>query len=169
MTLTDLVNAKVNFIILEAARTTFALEDSIDNTEINNLEIFSTYKELLEEFDLNEDILEKTYIYNSLDTTNLDDINTHLDLSLNTKIIGVSSAVITKDGYLLITHRNKGVVDNSTLYPSFNGHSEIYDPNVEFYNESTYEYLPTITVLNENRLDFKNEFSREMYSELSIS
>lgn len=167
--LTDLVNTKVNSIILEVERTTFALEDSIDNTEINNLEILSTYKNLLKEFDNDEDILEKKYVYNSLDTTILDDINTYLDLSFNTKIIGVSSNVITKDGYLLIAHRNKGVVDNSTLYLSFNGHSEIYDSNVEFYNESTYEDLPTITLLNENRLDFKNEFSREMYSELSIS
>ena len=124
---------------------------------------------MLEEFDKDEDMLKKKYAYNPLDTTSLHDINTYLDLSLNTNINGVLSNVITKDGFLLIAHRNKGVVDNSTLYPSFNGHSEIYDPNVEFYNESTYEDLPTITLLNENRLDFKNEFSREMYSELSIS
>lgn len=81
-------------------RTTFALEDSIDNTEINNLEILSTYKNLLEEFDKDEDMLEKKYVYHSLDTTSLDDINNYLDLSLNTKIIGVSSNVITKDGHL---------------------------------------------------------------------
>ena len=60
--LTDLVNTKVNSIILEVERTTSALEYSIDNTKINNLEILSTYKELLEEFDFDVDTLEKKYI-----------------------------------------------------------------------------------------------------------
>lgn len=160
-------NSKVVSINLYLEKTTFALEDSIDKTDINNLSILYEFKKKLEEFEKSEDELEEKYIYSASD--DLDNINSYLNESLNTRIIGVSSNIVTKDGYLLFGHRNFSVVDKSTLYSSFNGQSEIYDKNVEFYNTSVYEDLPTIKLDNKERIDFKNEFAREMLAELSLS
>lgn len=162
-------NAKVISLILYLERTTFALEDSIDKTRNNDLSILSSFKNLLSQFEKDEDDLEEKYIYSDLTDTNYENINKYLENTLNTRVIGVSSNVVTRDGYLLFGHRSNRVVDASYLYPSFNGQSEIYDSHVNFYNESVYEDLPTITLENKNRLDFKNEFAREMLAELNIS
>lgn len=165
----NVYNAKVTSLILYLERTTFALEDSIDKTRNNDSSILSSFRNLLNEFEKDEDKFEEKYIYSHLADTSYENINKYLENTLNTRVIGVSSNVVTKDGYLLFGHRSKRVVDASFLYPSFNGQSEIYDSHVNFYNESVYEDLPTITLENKNRLDFKNEFAREMLAELNIS
>lgn len=54
------------------------------------------------------------------------------------------------------------------MYPSVNGQSEIYDFNVEFYNESVYEDLPTLLAEERTRLDYNKELDRESYAELHI-
>ena len=58
-------------------------------------------------------------------------------------------------------------IDDGALYPSVNGNAEVYDENVQFYNNSVYEDLPTV-YLHKKRSDLLGEIAREAYGELNM-
>ncbi|GGA98225.1 hypothetical protein ERX37_04545 [Macrococcus hajekii] len=95
-------------------------------------------------------------------------MNQYLSQSFNTHTLAVSANIVTSDGYLLIAKRSSGSIDSNTYYCSVNGQSEFYDENVQFYQNSVYEDLPTMHFDKNNRIDFSHEMSREAIAELGI-
>ena len=90
------------------------------------------------------------------------DISKYLLLSFNVNQIGISSNVKTSDGKVFFGIRNRGNIDDGSLYPSVNGNAEVYDSKVSFYNQSVYEDLPSISI-QDIRLYLWGEIYREAY------
>lgn len=97
----------------------------------------------------------------------LEVINTYLNETYNVNQIGVTGNIVTKDQYLLVGNRSSNAIDSNHLYPSVNGNAEIVDTDVDFYAKSVYEDYPEIR-LNEERIHFMGELSREAYAELGL-
>lgn len=92
-------------------------------------------------------------------------VNEYLKTCVNVNQIGVLGNVVTSDHKLLLGKRNKNAIDFGVLYPGTNGNAEVADPNVSFYSCSVYADAPSIQ-LNDNRIDFHGEITREAYAEL---
>lgn len=148
-------------------KTTYAFVESFDNTSLLDYDILANYKNTLIKFNKKEYELEHSYIHK--DNFSLEDINNYLNKTNNNNNIAVSANIITNDDYLLYGLRSKDSIDNGSIYCSFNGQSEIRDDNVNYYHDSAYEDYPTIDINSKDRIDFKNEFSREMIAELSLT
>lgn len=92
-------------------------------------------------------------------------INEYLKTSVNVNQIGVSGNIVTSDNILLLGKRSGDSIDSGFLYPSTNGNAEVADQNVSFYSYSVYADAPSIS-LDESRIDFHGEITREAYAEL---
>ncbi len=178
----QLFNEKVDSYVFEIERSTYATTDGLDyNANIDilkdliekskNKEKYLKYVEALKIFNEYRNELQRKYIYtlNNDGVDRLENINKFLSLSFTSNNIAVSTNIITNDDYLIYGIRDNESIDSNLVYCSVNGQAEIVDNKVEFYNKSVFEDYPTIDVRNENRLDFKNEFSRETIAELSIT
>lgn len=105
----------------------------------------------------------------------LERINSYLQRSANVHQIVVSANICTEDKILLVPLRGARSIDGEKakgekdcLYPGVNGNAEVRVGGVGFYEKSSYEDLPCISV-DGGRIDFSGELSRETYSELKIN
>ena len=116
----------------------------------------------------------KLRLFEKLSAKNLDDeqilayVNEYIRCSYNVNQIGVSSNIKTSKKELLFGLRAAKNIDAGLLYPSVNGNAEVYDEDVQFYNNSVYEDLPTISLHNK-RSDLLDEIAREAYGELNMT
>ena len=94
-------------------------------------------------------------------------VNEYIKYSYNVNQIGISGNVETSEGEILVGLRDSKNIDDGYFYPSVNGNAEVYDENVQFYNNSVYEDLPTVNI-HEKRSDLLGEIAREAYSELNM-
>ncbi|MCE4955665.1 hypothetical protein [Macrococcoides caseolyticum] len=161
----------LDFVKLILGRTTFMTVDVMDNPTVINHPFFNiifnnrTISTILQDFDSIEDKLQSKYLYSSDDLNNL---NHYLTKSYNTHTVAVSGNIITSDNYLLTTVRSSKSIDAETIYMSVNGQSEFYDKNVDFYQDSVYEDIPTMHYDKDLRINFINEVEREAAAELGI-
>lgn len=162
----EFYNPNIISYMLVVEQTTYAFVESFDNTKLLEYDILKPYKEILIDFNKKEFELENKYIHNNF---SLDSVNKYLNETANNNNIAVSANIITNDNYLLYGLRSNSSIDKHTLYCSVNGQAEIMDENVKYYYDSAYEDQPTINIHSKQRIDFKNEFSREMVAELSLT
>lgn len=94
-------------------------------------------------------------------------VNEYIQRSYNVNQIGVSSNIKTSKNEILFGLRAAQNIDDGSLYPSVNGNAEVYDQDVQFYNNSVYEDLPTV-YMNQKRSDLLGEIAREAYGELNM-
>ncbi len=164
-------NEKVDSYALKVERTSYAFTEGINLLSLNEEPMLAAYKGDLQKFDETERKVEKT-LFDECQTAEadvLDKVNGYLKNSCNVQNVAVSTNVITKDGYLLYGLRAKGGIDEQSFYCSVNGQSELFDKNVEFYQESAYDDCPTIDIESGKRQDFTRELTRECKAELSLS
>ena len=160
-------NDSIDLLILHFERTTYFTVNMMDYSYINDHKYLEDYSKVLLDFENKEDkLLNDTLFSDKQLTINL--VNEYLEKSTGTNIIAVTGNIFTKDNYYTLTQRSKRSIDAEEMYPSVNGQSEIYDFNVEFYNESVYEDLPTLLAEERTRLDYNKELDRESYAELHI-
>lgn len=161
----------LDFIKLLLGRTTFMTVDVMDNPTTINHPFFNqainhqTISSILYRFDHFEDIVQDQYLYANEDINHLND---YLEKSYNTHTVAVSGNIVTSDDYLLTTVRSSKSIDAETIYMSVNGQSEFYDKNVDFYQDSVYEDIPTMHYDKDLRINFINEIEREAAAELGI-
>lgn len=170
----------IKYISMIVQRTTYATVDMLDNPlSLFHLHIInsSNYYDILKKFDEYEDNLQKVFLYKnysnetSQSKTEQEEIrrvNQYLKKSLNTHGIAVSANIVTQDDYLIIGKRDPYAIDNGEYYPSANGQAEFVDENVQFYQMSVYEDLPTLNYDSSMRLDLNYEIQREALAELGI-
>lgn len=125
--------------------------------------------ELLSEFFEHDDKMSCEYL---IKDPSLENINEYLKKTYNVNQIVVSGNIVLKDDTLIFSIRGKKSIDyenngKDKLYPGSNGNAEIISKDVDFYKNSVEEDLPTID-LNNIRLDFNLELTRETYSELKV-
>lgn len=160
-------NTSLDIIILHIECTTYFTVNMMDYSYINNHQYLKKYKVYIEKLEKSEDELLQNTLFSNKEV-NINLVNKYLSESKGTNIIAVTGNIFTKDGYYILTQRSKRAIDSEEIYPSVNGQSEIYDLNVELYNESVYEDLPSLKADGKSRIDFNNELNRESYSELYI-
>ncbi len=95
-------------------------------------------------------------------------VNEYIKCSYNVNQIGVSSNIKTPKNEILFGLRAASNIDDGALYPSVNGNAEVYDADVQFYNNSVYEDLPTVYI-DKERSDLLGEIARESYGELNMT
>ena len=163
----DIKNIKISY-----ERSTFATVCAFDENRINHPLLIESRSSLVQMF--SEDESYKRQMYSELVDNNLNEnqiidvINNYLQNSLNVNQIGVSSNIITSEKKVFFGLRGNGNIDDGCLYPSVNGNAEVYDENVDFYNRSVYEDLPSVTT-KDKRCDLLGEISREAYGELRLN
>lgn len=162
---------KVRSVVVCFERTTYATVLTFDSNYSNhpllknNSNIVSVFKE--------DDKLKKSLINNlgkagdGSDEDIYGAVNDYLKACYNPTQIGVSGIIITSDKKFIFSHRGSGNIDSGGIYPGVNGNAEIADKNVSFYAHSMYEDVPRIK-LDDSRIDFLGEISRETYDELSL-
>lgn len=161
----------IDFVKLMLGRTTFMTVDVMDNPATINHPFFAKQEnnrlisEILFEFDKYEDTIQEECLYKNED---IEHLNQYLKTSYNTHTVAVSGNIVTSDDYLLTTVRSSKSIDAETIYMSVNGQSEFYDPNVDFYQDSVYEDIPTMHFNKDLRINFINEIEREAAAELGI-
>ena len=97
----------------------------------------------------------------------LSHVNEYIKCSYNVNQIGVSGNIKTSKKEILFGLRASKNIDDGALYPSVNGNAEVYDEDVQFYNNSVYEDLPTVDI-TKKRSDLLGEIAREAYGELNM-
>ncbi len=167
----ELYNEKIHSYVLRVERTSYAFSEGINVLSLNAEPLLAPYKADLETFDESEWEVEENFFRACENTEEnvLEALNAYLGVSCNVQNIAVSTNIITNDGYLLYGLRAKGGIDEQSFYCSVNGQSELFDKNVEFYQESAYDDCPTIDIKSEKRQDFTQELSRECKAELSLN
>ena len=178
-------NNTLSQFVLQLGHTSYITMYGLSNfdilsNELLNIEIVDKYtlKDLNDIFDLTETKAIKDYITLTNNNTSaskdeylfneLTYINNYLKHDLNVHNINVSGNVITSDGYCIFTQRGSKVVDQHTIYPSVNGGAEIFDKQVEFYQNSVEEDFPTIRYSKE-KVYFSHEHTREAIAELGLN
>lgn len=165
----ELYNSKTDSFTLVLSRTTYATIDSFTNNQILRLPILNEYKELINIFNKREYELEKELLdnFDKNYNDNVAIINDYLEKSHGPFNIAISSNIILDDGYLLFGLRSDNSIDSGEIYCSVNGQTEFADKNVDFYFKSSYADYPTLSI-NNDRIDFKGEISRECNAELNL-
>lgn len=164
-------NNLIESLILHFERSTYATVFTLDHDFLHHPLLHKQNEKMIQFFVA--DNAEKSKLISSIEnrhdstTDFLEEINTYLENSYNVNQIGISANVISKDGVLLMGRRAPNSIDNGYIYPSVNGNAELTDRNVSFYGVSAYEDYPTIA-LNQERMDFLGEVSREAYAELKL-
>ncbi len=165
-------NSKTATLSIHFEKSTYATVYALDGNFLEHPLLSEETRLALSDF-LNRDDACKKKLIESLSHESLSlserfsAVNTYLSQSNNINQIGVTGNIITKDGILMLGKRGKKAIDNGKLYPSVNGNAEVTDHRVSFYRYSVYEDFPTIR-LEEPRLDFLGEISREAYAELKL-
>ena len=152
-------------------RSSFATVCAFDDNYINH-PLLKENRQNLERFFSYDDGC-KMHLFDELSAKDINDeqilahINEYIKNSYNVNQIGVSSNIKTPKKEILFGLRAAKNIDDGALYPSVNGNAEVYDEDVQFYNNSVYEDLPTI-YLNQRRSDLLGEIAREAYGELNM-
>ena len=162
-------------LIIEFERSTYGTVYSLDNNFLAHPLLQDKDRENIISFFLSDDMAKKQLHDNIQNISCEDDynqlllqyVNNYLQNSRNVNQICVAGNLITKDGYLINCLRNYNSIDGGQLYPSINGNAELADKSVEFYQKSVYEDYPSIE-LQDKRIDFNGELSREAFAELDI-
>lgn len=135
--------------------------------------ITSEDRQTIEEFFREEDEVIRELAADS-DKGELERINAYLQRSSNVHQIAISTNICSSDNILLAPLRSthsidgaKGKGEKDCIYPGVNGNAEVLVRGVGFYEKSSYEDLPCISV-DGGRIDFSGELTRETYSELKI-
>lgn len=161
----------VKSVIIEFEKTTYATVFSLDNDFTGHPLLKDCRKHLVSL--LRQDDCEKDKLIDKLEAQGLEPkerlraVNEYLSKCINPNQIGVTGNILTKDNVLIMGHRGSNTIDSGSLYPGVNGNAEIADPNVAFYKKSMYEDYPTVYLEN-HRIDFLGEISRETYAELKL-
>ncbi len=152
-------------------RSTFATVCAFDDNYISH-PLLKESRQNLEKFFSYDDCC-KMRLFEELSVKDVDDeqilthINEYIKCSYNVNQIGVSSNIKTSKKEILFGLRAAKNIDGGALYPSVNGNAEVYDEDVQFYNNSVYEDLPTVYI-NQKRSDLLGEIAREAYGELNM-
>lgn len=152
-------------------RSSFATVCAFDDNYISH-PLLKESRQNLEKFFSYDDCC-KIRLFEELSVKDVDDeqilthINEYIKCSYNVNQIGVSSNIKTSKKEILFGLRATKNIDDGTLYPSVNGNAEVYDEDVQFYNNSVYEDLPTVYI-NQKRSDLLGEIAREAYGELNM-
>ncbi len=167
----DAVNQGVISIRIHFERTTYAAVDALSNNFTNSCFLSSEVKQVITDILRSDDGLKQMLLTENPEESNedfLNNINEYLKQTVSTVQVGVSANVVSSDGFLLFGQREKGTIDENSIYPGVNGNAEIADKNVTFYKTSTKEDYPDIDINNLFRIDFNGEISREMLAELNV-
>ena len=152
-------------------RSSFATVCAFDDNYVNH-PLLSESRQKLDAFFGYDDAC-KLRLFEKLSAKNIDDeqilvhVNEYIRCSYNVNQIGVSSNIKTSRKELLFGLRASKNIDEGALYPSVNGNAEVYDEDVQFYNNSVYEDLPTVYI-HKKRSDLLGEIAREAYGELNM-
>ncbi len=152
-------------------RSSFATVCAFDDNYVNH-PLLKESRQILERFFSFDDAC-KLRLSENLSAKGINDeqvlalVNEYIKYSYNVNQIAVSGNIKTPKKEVLFGLRASKNIDNGALYPSVNGNAEVYDENVQFYNNSVYEDLPTV-YLHTKRSDLLGEISREAYGELNI-
>lgn len=152
-------------------RSTFATVCAFDDNYVNH-PLLKESKQKLDKFFCYDDAC-KLRLFEDISADGVDDdqilsyINEYIKCSYNVNQVGVSSNIKTPKNEILLGLRASKNIDDGALYPSVNGNAEVYDEDVQFYNNSVYEDLPTIDI-NKKRSDLLGEIAREAYGELNM-
>lgn len=152
-------------------RSSFATVCAFDDNYVNHPLLAESRLKLEKFFSYDNDC--KLRLFHQLSEKDIDSeqilahVNEFIKNSYNVNQIGVSSVIKTSKKEIIFGLRASKNIDDGALYPSVNGNAEVYDENVQFYNNSVYEDLPTICV-NEKRSDLLGEIAREAYGELNM-
>lgn len=165
-------NNDIDTVCISFEKSSYATVFTLDGNFLSHPLLEHIEKVKLSEFLKSDDDC-KQKLMNALSQEHLSDkerfdiVNEYLAKSYGVNQIGVSANIITNDGILLLGKRGNYTIDNGILYTSVNGNAEVSDPNVSFYKYSVYEDFPTIKI-DDTRLDFLGEISREAYAELKL-
>jgi len=152
-------------------RSSFATVCAFDDNYITH-PLLAESRQNLEKFFSYDDNC-KLRLFEKLSVKDIDDeqilthINEYIKCSYNVNQIGVSSNIKTSKKEILFGLRASKNIDDGALYPSVNGNAEVYDEDVQFYNNSVYEDLPTVYI-DQKRSDLLGEIAREAYGELNM-
>ena len=152
-------------------RSTFATVCAFDDNYISHPLLKESRQNLEKIFSYDDRC--KMHLFEELSVKDVDDeqilahINEYIKCSYNVNQIGVSSNIKTSKKEILFGLRASKNIDGGALYPSVNGNAEVYDEDVQFYNNSVYEDLPTVYI-NQKRSDLLGEIEREAYGELNM-
>jgi len=153
-------------------RSSFATVCAFDDNYVNH-PLLKESRKKLDKFFSYDDVC-KLRLFEKLSIKSVDDeqilayVNEYMKCSYNVNQIGVSSNIKTSKKELLFGLRASKNIDEGALYPSVNGNAEVYDEDVQFYNNSVYEDLPTV-YLHKKRSDLLGEIAREAYGELNMT
>ncbi len=153
-------------------RSSFAMVCALDDNYVGHPLLKESRSKLEKFFRYDDDC--KQLLSKQLSSDCLDDeqilayVNEYMKSSYNVNQIGVSSNIKTPKGEILFGLRASKNIDDGSLYPSVNGNAEVYDEDVQFYNNSVYEDLPTVHI-HKKRSDLLGEIAREAYGELNIT
>jgi hypothetical protein len=165
----DFSNIDVDQYIMHVERTTFFTVDALDSYSSDKHPYMNKYIDVLDKFYKAEDsLINDLHTQLSSGEDSVGAVNDYLIASKNTHIIGVTANLVTSDNHLIIAQRSEKSIDKYQLYPSVNGQSEFYNYNVDFYNLSVHEDMPTLIWDSHVRKDFLSELDRETYAELYI-
>ena len=174
------LSGKIDYLVFNVVRTTYATVDTFDNSQILIHTFFHSknskkYYDYLVEFDRHEDEVQEKHLYSepatqkNYESDNVKQLNDYLKYSLNTHTIAVSANLITSDRYLIAAKRGSLNIDSGEFYCSTNGQTEFRDENVSFYRKSVFEDMPTMDYFSKYRVDMTNEIQRECIAELGIT
>ncbi len=153
-------------------RSSFATVCAFDDNDLRHPLLEESRERLRKLFDYDDDC--KLRLYEALSAEGISEeqtlvhINEYIRCSYNVNQIGVSSNIKTADGEVLFGLRGAKNIDGGALYPSVNGNAEVYDEDVQFYNNSVYEDLPSVYI-DQKRSDLQGEIAREAYGELNLT
>lgn len=164
----NIVPFNINF-----ERSTYATVYVLDNIDLSDIRLSECDKQLMSNFLFYDDKC-KLNLHASFDNCSSDNestllnVNNYLKESFNVNQIAVSGNIVTSDNYLVMCKRSNNSIDSNLIYPSVNGNAELADKKVSFYVLSAQEDYPH-TSINDDRIAFSSELTRETYAELKLS